>query len=55
MLGPSRPGEKRPDALLVGPGGQPRLVVEFGGRYDAARVRDFHQDIARRDLPYQLW
>ena len=31
------------------------LVIEFGGAYDTARVKAFHQDCVSRNLPYQLW
>lgn len=49
-----RRGEKRPDAMLVGPEG-PYLVVEFAGAYDAEHVDSFHRDCSRRGLPYELW
>lgn len=56
VLAPHRRGEKLPDAVLAGGAGQrPRLVLEFGGAYDAARVADFHEDCAERQLPYELW
>lgn len=56
ILSPHRRGEKVPDAVLAaGPEERPRLVVEFGGAYDAARVRRFHEDCAERRLPYELW
>lgn len=56
ILSPHRRGEKVPDAVLAaGPEKRPRLVVEFGGAYDAARVRRFHEDCAERKLPYELW
>ena len=29
-------------------------VIEFGGAYDAERVRVFHEDCVPRALPYQL-
>lgn len=49
-----RRGEKRPDAMLVGPDG-PYLVVEFAGAYDSKHVDSFHRDCARRRMPYELW
>lgn len=54
-LAPDRKDEKLPDAVLVDPEGRPRLVVEFGGAYDADRVRAFHADCEARSLSYQLW
>ena len=41
--------------LATRPEEPPRLVLEFGGAYDAARVERFHEDCAERRLPYQLW
>ena len=46
---------KDPDAILLGPDGRTRRVVEFGGRYDARRVRDFHEHCSRFGLSYELW
>lgn len=50
-----REGEKLPDAVLRDGKGPPAFVVEFGGRYDASRLRDFHEDCRKRMLPYDLW
>jgi len=50
-----RRGEKLPDAFIVGTGGNPICVVEFGGTYGSDRVEAFHVDCARRNLPYQIW
>lgn len=50
-----REGEKLPDAMIVDANGEPELVIEFGGSYDAARVQDFHEDCETRGLPYELW
>jgi hypothetical protein len=55
LLAHTRRGEKLPDAFLVDPFDKVLCVVEFGGGYDADRVRAFHEDCMRRDLPYQLW
>jgi hypothetical protein len=45
-----------PDAVLAEtPAARPRLVLEFGGAYNTARVRDFHHDCAARRLPYEIW
>lgn len=54
-----RTGRKRqkiPDAMLrpCSSHASP-LVIEFGGAYDARRVRSFHHDCSKRKLPYQLW
>lgn len=46
---------KDPDAFLVNDDGSPIRVIEFGGRYDARRVADFHQHCFERDLPYEIW
>ena len=50
-----RRGQKLPDAFIVGRDGEPVSVVEFGGSYDATRVKAFHEDCDDRDLPYQIW
>jgi hypothetical protein len=56
VLSPERRGEKLPDAVIADSlQSPPRLVVEFGGAYDAERVRRFHEDCAERQLPYELW
>ncbi|MHC4880742.1 MAG: hypothetical protein ACYTGL_30175 [Planctomycetota bacterium] len=55
LMAHTRRGQKLPDAFLLDAEGTPMAVVEFGGSYDARRVRDFHADCARRNLPYQIW
>lgn len=55
LLASERIGQKLPDALIRDPAGRDRLVIEFGGSYDARRVGEFHADCAARKLPYQLW
>ncbi len=55
LLAHTRCGEKLPDAFLVNESGDVVCVVEFGGGYDAARVRELHEDCADRGLPYQIW
>lgn len=55
VLASERIGQKLPDAILRDPNGHDRLVIEFGGSYDAEHVGSFHNDCARRELPYQLW
>ena len=46
---------KDPDAVLEIDGGRRIHAVEFGGRYDVTRVRDFHEDCAKRHRSYELW
>jgi hypothetical protein len=46
---------KDPDAVLEFDGGALIHVVEFGGRYDSERVRDFHDDCAKRHRSYEIW
>lgn len=46
---------KDPDAVLEFTDGRPVHAVEFGGRYEMERVRDFHADCAARGRTYELW
>jgi len=46
---------KDPDAVLEFDEGARIHVVEFGGRYDMERVRDFHNDCAKRQRSYEIW
>ncbi len=55
LLANTRVGQKLPDAFIVDDSEQVIWVIEFGGGYDAARVKAFHQDCESRNLPYQLW
>jgi hypothetical protein len=55
QLAHTRVGEKLPDAFIVSDTDEVAWAIEFGGSYDAPRVQDFHEDCARRDLPYQIW
>ncbi len=55
LLGKAGYGVKDPDAILFDAEGRPERVVEFGGRYDARRVRDFHEHCAHHGLRYELW
>lgn len=55
ILAPSRKHQKLPDAILHDDEGQPRLVIEFGGKYPKRRVEAFHDDCESRSLPYELW
>ena len=55
VLAHTRKGQKLPDAFIVDAADQVIWVIEFGGSYDAERVKAFHQDCVSRNLPYQLW
>jgi hypothetical protein len=55
VLASTRERQKLPDAILHDREGRPRLVIEFGGAYPADRLQAFHEDCARRGLPYELW
>ena len=55
LLAHTRVGEKLPDAFIVNSQAQVTCVIEFGGSYDTERVKAFHHDCLRRQLPYQLW
>ena len=48
-------GQKRPDAELRTPDGEPVRAVEFGAGYPATRLEAFHRDCVRRSLPYEVW
>jgi hypothetical protein len=55
-LAPHRVGEKLPDAVVAdSPEELPKLVLEFGGAYDKARLERFHLDCEERGLPYEVW
>lgn len=48
--------EKIPDAAIVdNKTKRIEQILEFGGAYDAARLRRFHCDCSRREIPYELW
>ena len=47
--------QKDPDVIIDYPDGRPLLVIEFGGRYDAIRVREFHEHCARQNWRWELW
>ena len=55
LIPPGRFGGKVPDALLGDNTDAIRRVIEFGGAYDAVRVKHFHDSCARQGLPYELW
>lgn len=56
ILSPHRRGQKLPDAILAeSPESRPRLVLEFGGAYDTARVSSFHESCVEDAVPYELW
>jgi len=47
---------KQPDAVIAdSPTTKPRLVVEFGGAYDAPRIAGFHRHCKTMKLPYEIW
>lgn len=46
---------KDPDAVIEYEDGRPPLVIEFGGKYDARRLRDFHEHCEKLSLRYELW
>lgn len=47
--------EKTPDAAIREEDGRLSCILEFGGRYDARRVAQFHEYCASKDLPYEIW
>lgn len=55
VMAHTRRNQKLPDAFIVNGRGEPVWIIEFGGAYDAARVKDFHSDCADRSLPYEMW
>ncbi len=55
VMAHTRAGEKCPDAFIVNERDEIVCVIEFGGAYQAERIRDFHEDCATRSLPYQIW
>jgi len=55
FLGKAGDHIKDPDALIMGPDERPRLAIEFGGRYDARRVQEFHEHCQQQKLGYELW
>lgn len=55
LLADTRRAEKCPDAFIVNPSGLVVCILEFGGAYQAQRIREFHDDCAARGLPYQIW
>ena len=54
VLGQAGHRLKDPDAVLRYDEGY-EVAIEFGGRYDVERVRDFHHDCADRRRPYEVW
>jgi hypothetical protein len=55
IMAVTRHGQKLPDAFLLDEHDQPFRAIEFGGNYDAQRVREFHNDCANRQLAYEIW
>lgn len=54
LLGKAGHGRIDPDAVLEHPDST-RTAVEFGGNYDARRVRHFHEGCAVQGMEYELW
>lgn len=50
-----RKNQVLPDALLVDTAGNPIRAIDFGGSYDARRLKHFHEDCGNRQLPYEVW
>lgn len=46
---------KDPDVVLFDDDAQPMLIIEFGGEYDAKRVREFHDHCRTAACAYELW
>lgn len=55
VVAPLRIGQILPDAMLIDTAGMPYRAVEFGGGYPPRRLQAFHDDCARRNLPYEIW
>lgn len=55
VMASTRVGQKLPDAFVIDPSDEVKIVIEFGGAYNAQRLRDFHRDCEQRNLPYQIW
>lgn len=55
IVATSRKGQKLPDAILYDASGQPTLVIEFIGDYPVERIKAFHVDCAKRNLPYEVY
>jgi hypothetical protein len=55
VLQKRNPGKKASDGALLDRAGEIRLAIEFGGSYRSRRVKSFHRECARKNLPYELW
>ena len=56
LLDQLREGGKLPDAVIMADDGKsPEEIIEFGGAYDAVRIKSFHHFCEERSLRYQLW
>jgi hypothetical protein len=55
VLAPARKHQKLPDAVLCDDAQNPLRAIEFGGAYPPERLAAFHEDCARRKLPYEIW
>lgn len=49
----SSPNEKIPDALVRK--GREKTVIDFGGSYSAARLRQLHDYCSERSYAYEVW
>jgi len=45
--------QRLPDAMIRDAGD--RRIIELGGAYSAAKLRDFHCFCVEQELPYELW
>jgi hypothetical protein len=46
-------GDRLPDALIVTR--REKTVIEFGGSYGAAKLREFHAFCVGKQWSYQVW
>lgn len=44
-----------PDAALIGPDDTVYRLIEYGGRYNADRLRRFHRFCVKRFFDYEVW
>lgn len=52
---PKKRGQKVPDAMLESTAELPQEAIEFGGSYDATRLKTFHHYCQQRQLGYEIW
>lgn len=53
-IGPKSDGQIA-DAIILGLDGKALLAIEYGGLYSEIRLKRFHADCVKKDLPYELW